>query len=266
MEDTGSERPKVPFGAAQEWSARAITNSLFGRVYDSAMTSRALRPAIVALLLTPLASAAQGVVVDQGRFAVTLAGRSAGTEEFTIRRAGLGGDAAIFANGTLVLHRGAARQEIRPLLRATAPDGFASQYQVQVVGVDSLDLRLRRTPSRFVAVIQSSVGEEQREFPAERETRILDVDVAHHYYFLRDARPGSVVPVLEPRLRTHALLEVGASADDELRLGQSTVPARRVELRSGEELRTVWYDRLGRVLRVEVPSRGYVAERVDLLR
>jgi hypothetical protein len=39
-----------------------------------------------------------------------------------------------------------------------------------------------------------------------------------------------------------------------------------VDFTSGEERHAVWFDRLGRVLRVEVPARGYVAERVDLLR
>jgi hypothetical protein len=28
----------------------------------------------------------------------------------------------------------------------------------------------------------------------------------------------------------------------------------------------VWFDALGRVLRVEIPSTGYVAERTDVLR
>lgn len=234
------------------------------------MRSRALvaapAAALAAAVLGPSQALAQGVVVDQGRFTITSAGRLAGVEEFTIRRAGLGGDAAIFANGTVTLTRDRRQQEIRPLLRATPPDGFTSQYQVQVTGVDALDLRLRRAQRRFVAVLQSELGEEQREFPAETETRVLDLDVAHHYYFLRDLRAGTLAPILEPRLRTHTQLEVGAATEEELRLGQSVVAARRVELSAGDDRRIVWYDRLGRVLRVEIPARGYVAERVDLLR
>ncbi|HUF77160.1 MAG TPA: hypothetical protein VMM35_12820 [Longimicrobiales bacterium] len=222
--------------------------------------------ALAAVCALPGAAGAQGVVVDQGRFAVTLDGTSAGTEEFTIRRAGLGGDAAIFANGTVTLTRPGGTQQIVPLLRTLPPDGVANQYQVEVTGIDALDLRLRLAQRRYVAVIQSELGEEQREFPAQPDTRIVEVDVAHHYYFLRDVREGAVTPVLEPRMRGHLQLLASATRDDELRLGQTTVPARRIELSAGEDRRVVWFDRIGRVLRVEIPARRYVAERVDLLR
>ena len=227
----------------------------------------AVRVAVLSAALAPSSAAvAQGVVVDQGRFDVSLGGRSAGVEEFTIRRAGLGGDAAIFANGTVTLTRAGGTQQIVPLLRAIPPEGIASQYQVEVTGVEPLDLRLRLAQRRYVAVIQSELGEEQREFPAQPDTRIVDVDVAHHYYFLRDVREGTVTPVLEPRLRQHLRLRAGAPQEEELQLGQTVVTARRIELSAGEDRRIVWFDRVGRVLRVEIPARGYIAERIDLLR
>jgi len=227
-------------------------------------------PALLGFLAVALAgpavAAAQGVVVDQGRFAVTLDGRSAGTEEFTIRRAGLEGAAAIFANATVTLTGGADAQQIQPLLRALPPDGIATQYQVRVTGPASMDLRLRLAQRRYVAAIQSSVGEEQREFPADPDTRVLEVDVAHHYYFLRDLREGSTAPVIEPRIRGHVILTVGPAIEEELRVGQTVVAARRVEYSAGEDRRIVWFDRIGRVLRVEIPGRTYLAERIDLLR
>jgi hypothetical protein len=42
-------------------------------------------------------------------------------------------------------------------------------------------------------------------------------------------------------------------------------PGKPVVLMTGYR-RIVWFDRVGRVLRVEVPGRGYVADRVDPLR
>jgi len=221
---------------------------------------------VAAALAGPGVVPAQGVVVDQGRFAVSLGGRGAGTEEFTIRRAGLEGAAAIFASATVSLTRGGDSQRIEPLLRALPPDGIATQYQVRVMGAEPLDLRLRLAQRRYVAAIQSPVGEEQREFPAAPDTRVLDVDVAHHYYFLRDLREGSTIPVIEPRIRSYVTLTVGATIEEELRVGQTVVAARRVEFSAGEDRRIVWFDRIGRVLRVEIPDRAYVAERIDLLR
>ncbi|NIQ59879.1 MAG: hypothetical protein GWN85_42430, partial [Gemmatimonadetes bacterium] len=64
----------------------------------------------------------QGVVVDQGRFAITVGGREAGTEDFVIRRASLGLGAAYFANGVISLTGPESTSEIRPLLRA-GPEG-----------------------------------------------------------------------------------------------------------------------------------------------
>jgi hypothetical protein len=52
----------------------------------------------------------------------------------------------------------------------------------------------------------------------------------------------------------------------ELRLGPNRVPALRVDFASDrDDDRVVWFDRQGRVLRVEIPSLRYVAERIDLV-
>ncbi|HET9948804.1 MAG TPA: hypothetical protein VFQ22_07770 [Longimicrobiales bacterium] len=222
--------------------------------------------AIACALAAPRPASPQGVVVDEGRFEVHLGGVAAGVEDFTIRRAGIGREDALFANATVQLRRQGRLQTIRPLLRAAPPDGVAVSYQVEVEGPDSMTLRLSRAGRRYVAAIRSAIGEEQREFPAQPDTRILEVDVAHLYYFLRDTREGDVTHVIEPRARAHLTLRTGASVEEEIRLGELTVEGRRVEYFVGEERRTVWFDRLGRVLRVSIPTRGYVAERSDPLR
>jgi hypothetical protein len=142
----------------------------------------------------------------------------------------------------------------------------AIEYQVEVVGADALELGLRRVARRYVATIRSGSGEEQREFPAAMTTRILEPDVAHFYYFLRETTPGSVTPIIEPRSRRRLELTTGTPVDEQISVGTTTVAARRVDYTSGEEQRTVWFDALGRVLRVQIPSTGYLAERTDVLR
>ncbi len=221
---------------------------------------------VVLALLPPPAASGQGLVVDQGRFVVSVRGDSIGVEDFTIRRAGLGREDAIFANATITLARAGARQEIRPLLRATPPDGVAIEYQVEVTGIGAMELGLRRAGRRFVATIRSELGEEQREFAAGPETRVLETDVAHHYYFLRDTREGSVTPALVPRSRERIEVVTGASREEDLHVGAAVVAARRVEFTTPSDSRVVWFDRLGRVLRVEIPAAGYSAERADVLR
>jgi hypothetical protein len=53
--------------------------------------------------------------------------------------------------------------------------------------------------------------------------------------------------------------------EEEIRVGGILVQnARRFHLAGGEHPRDVWFDDQGRVLRLEVPSLGYVAERESL--
>ena len=225
----------------------------------------------VVSLALPAGARAQGVVVDQGTFAISLDGRAAGTEEFTIRRAGLNRDDALFATATVTLRASGAGQEIRLLLRATPTDGLPKCegnepcFQVDVEGPEATSLRLGLSGRRYVARIIDSVGEEIREFLAAPGTRILERDVAHLYYFFRDVREGDVTPVIHPRDRGRASLTAGRWTDEQIQLGPNLVEARRVELADGDDLRIVWFDRLGRVLRVSVPGDGYMAERTDLV-
>jgi hypothetical protein len=72
--------------------------------------------------------------------------------------------------------------------------------------------------------------------------------------------------VIAPRARAHLELTTGPSREEELVLGSVVLAARRVEFTSGEDRRTVWFDGLGRVLKVEIPAAGYVAERTDVVR
>lgn len=226
-----------------------------------------IAPAALLLWLAPAAApaAAQGIVVDQGQFTVSVRGRRVGTEDFVIRRAGLGVENAIFASGVVKLQTEGGAQEIHPLLSATPPDGTADSYQVRVVGPGQMELRLNKSGRRYVARISSAIGDEDREFPARDDTRILEQGVAHQYYFLRDLREGRRTHVLEPRTRRQLDLMAGPRVDEEIHVGLNVVQARRLDLSDGEDRRIVWYDRQGRVLRVEVPGSGYVAERTDIV-
>lgn len=225
-----------------------------------------LAAGLAPLPLAAPALSAQGVVVDEGTFAISIAGTAVGTETFVIRRPGVGRDDALFANGVVSLTLPDGRQETRPLLHAEPPDGIAVRYQVSANGPDAIEVQVARSGRRYLATIRSAAGAEDREFQAHPDTRILERAVAHHYYFLRDVRPERDVHTLEPRTRTQSVLTSGPSVQETLRLGPNEVQARRVAFMSdkGEE-RTVWYDRQGRVLKVEIPAIEYVAERTDLV-
>jgi len=217
------------------------------------------------MLMTPPFLIGQSVVVDEGRFSVQLAGMPAGTEEFTIRRAGIGEEATVIAQAVIHLDQGNGTTELRPLLRTLLPDGAVSDYQLKVSGVESAELSLWQDGRRYAARFRSIEGEEEREFLARPGTHLLEAGVAHHYYFLKDAREGSRTPVLEPRTRKQVQLLASPAGEEEIRVGTVRVKARRVTFGAGDDARTVWFDAQGRVLRVEIPTIGYVAQRLDLV-
>jgi hypothetical protein len=219
----------------------------------------------VSALAQPGRGAAQSVVVDEGTFAVSLRGAPAGTEQFAIRRAGVGDDAIVIANAVILLDRGAGPMELRPLLEVTPLDDASVNYQLKVSGSETSELSVRVAGRRYVARIRTDAGEEEREFLARPGTRIVEEGVAHQYYFLRGVREGSTTPVIEPRTRRQVQLTASAAADEEITLGATTVRARKLTLTAGDDVRHVWFDAQGRVLRVEIPAQGYVAERQDLV-
>ncbi|MDA0311388.1 MAG: hypothetical protein O2992_04655 [Gemmatimonadetes bacterium] len=221
---------------------------------------------IVAALIGPVQPAsAQSVVVDQGTFSIEINGVALGSEEFSIRRAGFGNDAAFIADAVVKLRDERGQRELHPLLRATAPAGASDGYQLKVTGSAPVEVTMNLVGPRFVSRFESLEGQEEREFRARRNTRILESMVAHHYYFLRDLREGDHTAVITPLERVEISLLVGPWLEEELSLGRNIVPARRVSFSSDGTQRTVWFDRQGRVLRVDIPALGYVAVRADLV-
>lgn len=211
---------------------------------------------------------AQSMVVDEGTFAITLAGKPAGTETFQIRRSGVGADAIAIAQGHVHLDESGGKVELIPLLEDSLADGAAVGYHLKASGTDISEMSLKRAGRRYVSLIRSKAGEEQREFLARPGTRILEEDVAHQYYFLHDVTAGARIPIIEPRTRKEFELTASGWTDVELHLGNNLVQARRITFTvgtKGHDPRTVWYDRQGRVLKVAVPSRHYIAERTDLV-
>jgi len=216
-------------------------------------------------LVPPLAPAsAQSVVVDEGTFSIRVQDRDAGSETFTIRRAGLGSDATMIAHGVVQIDLDDGRRELRPMLQALPPSGVATGYQLKISGAESTQLNMTLAGRRYVSILRSERGEEEREFLARDETRVLDSWVAHHYYFLRTAREGDQAWVIEPRTRRQYRLTVTGVVDEAVTVAGTRVPARRVALEVSGEVRRAWYDDQGRLLRLEIPELGYVAQRQDL--
>ena len=216
-------------------------------------------------LVVPLGLYAQSVVVDQGTFGLSIHGEKIGTEDFIIRRAGLGNEAAFISRGVVVRALNGTSEEFTTLLRVTATEGTAAGYEFKSSRPAPIEIMLNISGPRYFSRFISGEGQEEREFLAERGTRIVEHQVAHHFYFLGNVPNDSIVHVIEPLSRTDRQFLVSAEQDEEIRLGRNRVLARRVMFTSADGDRIVWFDRQGRVLRVEIPGIGYLAVREDLV-
>ena len=216
-------------------------------------------------IIVPLGLSAQSVVVDQGTFGLSIHGERIGSEDFIIRRAGFGNQGAFISRGVVVRTLDGASEEFTTLLRVTATEGTAAGYEFKSSRPVPVEIMLNASGPRYFSRFISGEGQEEREFRAEPGTRIVEQQVAHHLYFLGNVLKDSTVHVIEPLSRTDREFLVSTQQDEEIRLGRNRVLARRVIFTSADGDRIVWFDRQGGVLRVEIPTIGYLAEREDLV-
>lgn len=117
--------------------------------------------------------------------------------------------------------------------------------------------------NRYLATISSQRGVQEREYRASDRTLLLDTGVAHQYFFVAERFPtgGGSVPVVVPRAGRQYDLRVTDVGSETLVIGGVSLQSRRIRLEGNQEVREVWLDSQGRVLKVEHAAGGYVALR-----
>ncbi len=232
------------------------------------MRSRILAPATLglALALAPAQLRAQGVL-DHGSFRLTLAGQEVGTETFTIRQDGSGPAAVTIAQGTVALDTGRVSQELTSWLRVSPVAARSAEYRLNVQGSSQQQITGTVAGGRFSARIVSPAGEMMREYIASDGALVVDDGLVHQYYFLAQRAEGATsrVPLLIPRESRQVLSTVTAAGSDAIEIAGRRVSARLLRVSgAGFPERELWVDARGRVLRLAVPSRGFVATRTAL--
>jgi hypothetical protein len=230
---------------------------------------RTLTSVVALSLALSSTSFAQVTTVDEGSFTISRGGtRPAdriGQESFTIRRTrGAGGDVVV-ANATVTFDT----EHIAPALR-TDTSFSPLAYQVEVrTGTDVERLRGRIGGGRFSAQLKTAKGESSKEYIVSDGALILDDDVFHQYYFLvQRVRGGSAtIPVVIPRRNTQQTMRIQAGANEQVRVGTSSVEARHfIVQESAGATRQVWADAQGRVLKVQLDDGNITATRDELPR
>lgn len=206
---------------------------------------------------------AQTEVVDEGTFRLSVRGTAVGTETFSIRRSGSGSGATLVAQGRVVLDTG---EQTRALLQLDGAPLRPSAYQIEVTGSEKQSIRGQAAGNRFRAQIVSTAGETMREYLASDGAVILDDGVAHQYYFLVPAiGERDRIPIIIPRQSRQISATLRDGGSETIQVDGQSVSARRIHVEpAGLAARTVWIDSEGRVLRLQIPDDGFLAERTQL--
>ena len=224
-----------------------------------------LRAALLTVLTAGLASA-QTVTLDEGSFRISVGGKEVGTETFSIRQNGTGDGAVIIAVGRVVLDNEPGPREVSSELQVAGRSLRPAAYEVRVQGSGAERITGRVVGTRFSAQIVSPAGEAMREYLAGDGAVVVDDGVAHHYYFLaRRLDAGAArVPIIIPRQNRQVTAQVAIAGTDKVEIGGRSIDARKLTVAPlNGTTRNVWIDSQGRVLRLEVPSSGLIAQRTD---
>ncbi len=210
---------------------------------------------------------ASAQLVDKGTFYLTVNGEALGTEEFEIRRSGAGNAQTILAQGTVTYRAGGTVQTI---LKTTGPSMMVIHYRVKTGGGaqgstdGAKEVIVVRLGNRFEARTKAEWGEELREYRARTETALLEEEVAHHHFLLAPLiQTGATsVHMLSPLSETETELVGVSQSDESITIGVENIATTKLRIGAGAGLRELWFDSSGRVMRVSIPARNFLAERV----
>ncbi|HYJ80628.1 MAG TPA: hypothetical protein VEW03_13530 [Longimicrobiaceae bacterium] len=219
----------------------------------------------LAALLAAAPLAAQAPAADSGTFRVSVGGREVGTESFSIQQTGAGAGAVLIASGRVSLRLASGSLELSPRLRATGFQADPVHYEVIVGGDSPRRIAGNIGGGRVSARIVTSAGEQLREYVASSGAVVLDDGVAHHYYFLAQRLHSGRVPVIVPSENRQVIATVVDRGEEVVQVGGRSARLFHLVVRpQGGDEQHVWVDALNRVIKVEIPARGYQAVRTAL--
>jgi len=208
--------------------------------------------------------------LDVGSFTLLVNGQRAGREQFSMQRV------TSQDGGTLEVRSESALGDRRVAMRLeTDSAGTPVRYSVEERRGADVTLRLggQRVRGRFATLARSSTGEAAREYLLRPGAVVIEDDgIVQYAVLVRDRTMGegdgitlpSLTPIANAQGAVRLVLEAGT---DTIVVAGARRAARRwrVTARTGD-LRLVWADLEGRLLRLTIPARNLEALRDDVPR
>lgn len=208
--------------------------------------------------------------LDEGSFTLLVDGQRAGREQFSVQRV------ASADGATLALRAESAMGDRRSAVRLEADSaGTPVRYTVEARRGAETTLRLggQRVRGRFATLARSSTGEAAREYLLRPEAVVVEDDGLVQYAVLvlgRKLATGDSItlPSLMPSANSQGTVRLVLEAtDDQVVVAGTRLAARRWRVVAArDEVRRLWTDADGRLLRVTIAARRLDAIRDDVPR
>jgi hypothetical protein len=214
-------------------------------------------------------AASQYVRLDEGSFTITLNGQRAGREQFSMQRV------ASNDGGTIEVRSESAVGDTRTALRLEVDSaGTPVRYSVEARRGAEETLRLggQRVRGRFATLSRSITGESAREYLLRPGAVVVEDEGIVQYALLVRRRltegAGVTLPSLTPIANSQGAVRVVLEAErDVVVIAGARRTARRFRIVTATgEVRLVWAEGEGLLLRLSIPARGLEAMRDDVPR
>ena len=216
---------------------------------------------------SPVAHSGQEQPMDVGSFTLFVHDQRAGREQFSMQRITLpsGSSLELRAESAMGDRRAAVRLE-------TDSVGSPLRYSVEERTGAAVTLRLggQRVRGRFTTLSRSVTGESAREYLLEPGAMVLEEDGVLQYALiirrpLQQAGDSVSIPVLTPIANRQGVVRLAlmTTTDTVIIAGSRRIARRWRMVTGGGEARFIWADSIGRLLRVQIPARGFDALRDD---
>jgi len=155
-------------------------------------------------------------------------------------------------------------RRVSPELRTNA-EGTVASYEVTTrSGATSESWRGAVAGSRLNTRIESGSSTAAREYIVPAGTLVLDDEIMHHNWFLALRSHSGGMPVVVPRRSdVKANITMSTVGEETLQIGNHDLAATHLRASLGGEVRDIWVDKSGRLLKVALPEKGLVAIRDD---
>lgn len=216
--------------------------------------------ALLFVMVAASPAAARAQLLDEASLLVRRGDVVLGREDFSVSRTSLSDGGVGFRLAVVASYpERRARITLRPLVELGA-DSLPRTVQMDVADGESRRILAEFGRRRITIRAISAEGESAREYPAAPRIMVGDDSLLALYALPPGTEPGPV-RLVSPRHRTHTDFQLANRGLEESVVAGQTYLMLHLVLSAGRDERHLWYHEDGRLMKVEIPSRGVTAER-----